>query len=75
MTVSDEIEIGSAVFFRCSNPATGFIKRMAKNREWADVQWNFGLDCTYVKRAKMVNLIKLTPILNAALDSKGESTP
>ena len=74
MKVSDEIEIGSAVFYRCSNPATGFVKRMAKNREWADVEWNYGINSTGTRRAPMKELIKLTPVLNEVLRSHAERT-
>lgn len=67
MKVSDELEVGSAVFFKCSNPATGFIKRLAKDKSWADVEWHYGLNCKSVRRNKTIHLVKLTPILNRYL--------
>lgn len=67
MKVSEQIEIGSAVFFRCTNPATGFVKRMARDRSWADVEWNWGIGCSGVRRCKLDDLIKLTPALNRFL--------
>lgn len=53
---------GDAVFANCLNPATGFIKRLGK--DWADVQWNVGLGCSYVERARLESLITLTDKLN-----------
>lgn len=67
MKVSDEIEIGSAVFFKCNNPATGFVKRRAKDKSWFDVELNYGLDCRSSRRVRAKDIIKLTPILNTYL--------
>jgi len=37
-TLTYEISVGSLVVFTCSNSVIGFIKRMAKDKSWADVK-------------------------------------
>lgn len=64
MKISDEIEKGSAVFFKCTNPATGYVKRIAKDKSWVDVEWSYGLDCRSTRRVRMKDIFKLTPVLN-----------
>ena len=66
-----QFENGDAVFFQCENPATGFIKRLAKDKSWADVRWNVDLDCGYVTRVMTENILLLCPVLNKHLKSKG----
>lgn len=63
-----ELKVKDAVFFNCSNPATGFIKRMAKDKSWADVRWNASLDFSYVSRVDTKNLIHLLDVLNLFID-------
>lgn len=65
--LENTFKVGDSVFYNCLNPATGFVKRVAKNGEWADVEWNVGLSQTYVSRTLTKNLIFLNEVLNKAL--------
>jgi hypothetical protein len=65
--VEREFEKGDAVFFKCSNPATGFIKRVGKDKTWAIVEWSYGLDCRSATKQKLEHLVHLTPVLNQHL--------
>ena len=58
------MEKGDAVFFDCKNPATGYIKKLGKNKLWADVEWNAGVGCVYTNRVYTKHLILLMPVLN-----------
>lgn len=55
---------GDTVFFDCENPATGHIKRIGKDKSWADVEWHAGVGCVYVDRVYIKHLILLMPALN-----------
>ena len=55
---------GDAVFFDCKNPATGYIKRLSKDKTWADVEWHPGVGCVYADRVYTKHLILLMPVLN-----------
>jgi hypothetical protein len=59
-----ELGVGSMVVFTCSNPAIGFIKRMAKDGSWADVKWISGPDSSYTSRKPTSYLRPLNAILN-----------
>ena len=37
---------------------------MAKDKTWADVEWNVSLGRSYVSRTETNNLVKLIPYLN-----------
>lgn len=60
----DGFERGDQVFFKCTNPATGWIVRVARDGSWADVRWDSGMDCRYVRRTSTENILKLNPILD-----------
>jgi hypothetical protein len=55
---------GDAVFFDCENPATGHIKRLSKDKLWADVEWNAGVGCTYTARVYTKHLVLSMSVLN-----------
>lgn len=57
------ILVGDSVFYKCRNPATGRVKRMAKDRSWADVEWDDG-SRRYTKRVKTKNIELLCAVLN-----------
>ena len=59
-----ELSVGSFVVFTCGNPAVGFIKRMAKNKKWADVKWIQGVNEAYTSRVMTDNLRPLNGVLN-----------
>ena len=59
-----KLERGDQVVFKCTNPATGWVMRVAKDGSWADVRWDSGMDCQYVKRHETKNMVKLTLIMN-----------
>lgn len=59
----DPVLTGDAVFFLCSNPATGRVKRMAKDGSWFDVEWDDG-DRKYTRRAKRSEIELLCAVLN-----------
>lgn len=60
-----ELGIGSLVVFKCSNPAVGYIKRMAKNQSWSDVTWiSNGLNQNYTSRVKTKDIVPLNGVLN-----------
>jgi hypothetical protein len=56
-----------AVFCNVMNPATGHIKKVAKDQSWADVEWHCGVKCTYTMRTPTRMLIHLLPVLNKHL--------
>lgn len=58
------MKTGDAVFFDCENPATGHIKRLSKDKSWADVEWHVGAGCVYTGRVSTKDLILLMPLLN-----------
>lgn len=60
----EKMEKGDAVFFNCENPATGHIKRISKDKSWADVEWHVGLNYVYTDRVYTKHLTLLMPILN-----------
>jgi hypothetical protein len=62
---------GDSVFFKCNNPATGFIKRVLPKIKKVDVLWNASLGCSYVSRVKMEDIVHLNPVLNA-INEKAE---
>ena len=55
---------GAAVFFNCENPAIGHIKRLSKDKSWADVEWHYGVGCIGTNRVYTKHLILLMPALN-----------
>ena len=59
-----ELGKGSLVVFTCTNPAVGFIKRMAKDGKWADVEWISDQDRRYTTRVLVENLRPLNGVLN-----------
>lgn len=61
---NDPILTGDHVFYLCSNPATGKVKRMASDRKWADVEWDDGSGYRYTKRVQTKNLGLLIGVLN-----------
>jgi len=63
---------GDSVFYKCRNPATGRIKRMAKDKSWADVEWDDGSGYRYTKRADIKNIVPLCRVLNQYLVQIGE---
>jgi hypothetical protein len=58
---------GDTVFFACTNPDVGVVKRIAKDGSWAVVNWNQNK----TGRHKTEHLILLCPVLNAYLVKKG----
>lgn len=68
-----ELGVGSMVVFTCSNPAVGFIKRMAKNKSWADVEWIQGIKDSYSSRVKTDNLRPLNGVLNYWMAESGHA--
>lgn len=72
---NDQILPGDMVFFRCTNPATGRVKRMASDRKWADVEWNDGSGRVYTKRHLTKNMILLCPVLNKYLMENANDRP
>jgi hypothetical protein len=58
------IDVGTMVVFTCGNPAVGFVKRMAKDKSWADVKWIQGIDSSYTSRVMVQNLRPLNGVLN-----------
>lgn len=66
-----EYDVGRMVVFLCSNPAVGFIKRIAKNNTWADVYWIQGINSGYTSRVKVNNIRPLNGILNYWMELSG----
>lgn len=64
------METGDLVCFKCSSPAVGFIKRMAKDKSWADVRWYHSLDYHSTSRVKTTSLILLSKPLNDLVKSE-----
>lgn len=64
-----EYYVGRMVVFLCSNPAVGFIKRIAKNNTWADVYWIQGINSGYTSRTDMRDIRPLNGILNYWMDA------
>ncbi len=66
MSHYERYELGknSLVVFTCTNPAVGFIKRMAKDKSWADVEWISNPGRPYVSRVFVKNLRPLNGVLN-----------
>ena len=64
-----QLMVGDTVFFRCTNPDTGRIKRMAKSRKWADVDWSQNK----TSRVELRHLVLLCPVLNAYLVKRGDA--
>lgn len=59
------MERGDMVFFKCSNPGVGIIRRLAKDKSWAEVNW-IDMD-RIVKKAHRVpikHIELLNPVLN-----------
>lgn len=52
------------VVFRCTNPAIGWVDRVAKDGSWADVEWFGSRKHPHVSRQLTRNIIKLNPIFN-----------
>lgn len=57
------------VFFRCTNPDVGVIKRVAKDQSWAIVKWTHNP----TRKAETKNLVHLCPVLNAYLVKRGDA--
>jgi hypothetical protein len=62
--VKKKLEKGDQVVFKCTNPATGWVKRVAKDGSWADVLWDSGMNFRYVARHKTKDMVKTNPIFN-----------
>lgn len=58
------------VFFACTNPGTGWVKRVAKDQSWAEVEWQPDERIRYVKRYDTKYLRLLNPVLNDFLGKK-----
>lgn len=59
-----KLKRGDHVVFKCLNPATGWVKRVAKDGSWADVEWNGSIDWRYTARHKTSHMVKTNPIFN-----------
>lgn len=59
-----KLKRGDHVVFKCINPATGWVLRVAKDGSWADVRWDASIDHRYVSRQQTKNMVKLNPIFN-----------
>lgn len=69
-----ELGVGSLVVFCCSNPGIGYIKRMAKNKSWSDVEWVCnGLGQNYTSRVKTNSLRPINGILNYWMVQSGHA--
>lgn len=66
----DQIMTGDSVFFLCSNPATGRVKRISHKGNWADVEWDDGSGYRYTRRAKLEHIELLCPVLNQYMKRK-----
>lgn len=55
---------GDHVVYKCSNPATGWVKRVSKDETWVDVAWDSSMECRYVRRVLAKNILKTNPIFN-----------
>jgi len=66
-----ELSIKDTVFFRCGNPGVGIIKRMGKNKDWADVHWITGINTGYTSRVETRHLELLNGVLNWWLSEDG----
>lgn len=55
---------GMQVFFRCTNPATGFIKRLYKDGLHADVTWCCDANIRQTKKTRLDDIKPLTYVLN-----------
>jgi hypothetical protein len=64
MTDRLKFERGEQVVYRCTNPATGYVLRVARDGSWADVRWDSGMDHQYTRRVKTANISKTNPIFN-----------
>ena len=62
-----KLMIGDTVFFTCTNPDVGTIKRVARDGSWAVVDWSQNK----TSKCKSQHLILLCPVLNAYLVKKG----
>lgn len=59
------VEKGDMVFFKCSNPAVGIVKRIAKDKSWAEVNWiDIDRIVTKAHRCPVKHLELLNPVLN-----------
>ena len=58
-----KLMVGDAVFFICSNPDAGIVKRVAKDGSWADVSWQMNR----TSRVSPKYLRLLCPVLNGYL--------
>ena len=58
---------GDTVFFRCTNPDVGIVKRVARDGSWAVVDWRHNK----TKKCPRDHLILLNPVLNGYLVGKG----
>lgn len=68
-----ELGRNSFVVFTCANPAVGFIKRMAKDGSWADVEWISGRDSRYTSRVVTESLRPLNGVLNYWMTAGGHA--
>lgn len=64
MSEKKKLERGDQVVFKCTNPATGWVMRVAKDGSWADVRWDSGPNYRYVRRHETKHMVKLNPIFN-----------
>ena len=70
-----EFVCGEKVFCKCSNPATGYIKRLARDGTWADVHWETVDQTPYTSHIRTANLLPLTECLNQFLGYSLEYSP
>lgn len=49
-----KLKKGDHVVYKCTNPATGWVVRVARDNKWADVEWNSDRNQRYVQRTAMV---------------------